>query len=64
MHFLCMVGTFFIAYHLSMDIEKLYENLMHREEIKEIPIIYVVTVLTCILDVISSGDCFYEDFLD
>jgi hypothetical protein len=44
----------------EMDVEKLYKTVMLSEEVKDVPIIYIMTVLNCVLDVIGSGDCFYK----
>ncbi len=43
-----------------MDIEKLYKTVMLSDEVKDVPIIYIITVLNCVLDVIGSGECFYK----
>ena len=43
-----------------MDIKKLCKKVFENEDIKGIPLIYVWTVITCVLDAISSGECFYE----
>ena len=43
----------------KMDIEKLFKTVMLHDDVKDVPIIYIMTVLNCVLDVISSGECFY-----
>ena len=42
-----------------MDIKKLTDKVMNSDAIKGIPLIYVFTIITCVLDAISSGECFY-----
>lgn len=42
-----------------MDIKKLYEKVISNAEVKDIPLIYVLTVLNCVLEAIGTGDCFY-----
>jgi len=44
-----------------MDIEKLCEKVLEYEDIKGIPLIYVFTVMTCVLEAIGSGECFYTN---
>lgn len=44
-----------------MDIKKLMDKLLSYEEIKGIPYIYVYKVITCLIEAISSGECFYEE---
>ncbi len=43
-----------------MDIMKLLNKVMAYDEIKSIPIIYVYTIIRCVIEAISSGECFYE----
>lgn len=43
-----------------MDIKKLCKKIMNSDEIKGIPLVYVFVVMTCVLDAISSGECFYS----
>ena len=44
-----------------MDIKKLYEKVIQSEEVHDIPLIHILTVLNAVLDVIDSGECFYEN---
>lgn len=43
-----------------MDIQKLFEKLVDHEEIKDMPITDVFKVFFCIVDIISSGECYYD----
>lgn len=43
-----------------MDIKKLCKKVLNSDEIKGIPLIFVFTIVKCVLDAISSGECFYE----
>ena len=43
-----------------MDINKLFQKVMSNSEIGKIPIIYVFIVMNCVIEAISSGECFYE----
>jgi len=43
-----------------MDIKKLIKKVTENEEVRGIPLIYIFTVVKCVLDAISSGECFYE----
>lgn len=43
-----------------MDLLKLCEKVMTYEEIKGVPIIYIYTVIFCVIEAIGSGECFYE----
>lgn len=47
-----------------MDLEKLCKEVMARDEMQDIPIIYVFEVIMCVLDVIESGECFYNTEFD
>ena len=43
-----------------MDILKLLNKVLAYDEIKSIPLIYVYTIICCVIEAISSGECFYE----
>ena len=43
-----------------MDILKLLNKVLAYEEIENVPIIYVYTIICCVIEAISSGECFYE----
>jgi len=43
-----------------MDIFKICNKVMENPEIQSIPYIYVVKVIRCVIEAISSGECFYE----
>lgn len=44
-----------------MDIDKLFKKVLDSEDVKNIPVLYVITVLNCVLDAIGSGECFYKN---
>ena len=46
-----------------MDMKKLCEILTQREDLKDIPIIYVFRVACAVFDVINDGECFYKEEL-
>lgn len=56
-----MVGAFFLCQNLSMDIKKLYEKVIQSNEVHGIPLLHILTVLNVVLDVIGTGECFYEN---
>lgn len=56
-----MVGVFFLCQNLSMDIKKLYEKVIHSDEVHDIPLIYILTILNVVLEIIGEGECFYEN---
>lgn len=43
-----------------MDMKKLCDILIQREDIKDIPIIFVFRVACAVFEIINSGDC-YKD---
>ena len=47
-----------------MDVQKLCEKVLENEDVKNIPIIFVYTVFNCVIEAISSGECFYETEID
>ena len=44
-----------------MDIKRLYEKVIQSEEVHGIPLIHILTVLNVVMEVIGSGECFYEN---
>lgn len=56
-----MVSVFFYCHNLSMDMEKLFEIMLNKDEIQDIPMEYVCRVAICVFDIINSGDCFYKE---
>ena len=42
-----------------MDLNKLCEKVLQYKEIEDIPLVYVYIVVTCVIEAISSGECFY-----
>lgn len=43
-----------------MDIVKLCEKVLEDEEVKDIPIIFVYTVVYSVINAISTGECFLD----
>lgn len=43
-----------------MDINKLFNMVVLNEETKDVPILYIIKVFNCVLEVIGSGECFYK----
>lgn len=43
-----------------MDIDKLFNMVVLNEDIKDIPLLHIILVFNCVLDVISTGECFYR----
>lgn len=43
-----------------MDLDKLCKKVMESDDVKNIPIVYVFMVIKCVIDVIGSGECFYN----
>lgn len=44
-----------------MDIFKICNKVMAHEDVQGIPFIYVFKVIRCVIDAISSGECFYDE---
>lgn len=43
-----------------VDTKRLSEELVKKEDIKDIPAIYVLRVAVAILEIIESGECFLD----
>lgn len=56
-----MENVFFLCQNLSMDIKKLYEKVIQSEEVHDIPLIHILTVLNVVMEIIGDGECFYEN---
>ena len=44
----------------KMDINELFRTVVLSDDVKDIPILYIIMVFNCVLDAISSGECFYK----
>lgn len=44
-----------------MDIEKLFNKLIEDENIKDIPVMYLLRVATVVFELINSGEFYYEN---
>ena len=40
---------------------KLCKKLLESEEIKDIPLEYIIKVVAVVFEIINSGECFYTD---
>lgn len=56
-----MESVFFLCQNLSMDIKKLYEKVIQSADVHGIPLIHILTVLNCVIEIIGEGECFYEN---
>lgn len=43
-----------------MDNKLLCEKIMERDDIKDIPAIHVMAVAIAVLEIINSGECFFD----
>ena len=43
-----------------MDMDKFYKLLMNNEDIKDIPILFVMRVAKAVFEILNSGDCSYK----
>ena len=46
-----------------MDMKKLIDNLLKREELKDVPIEYISKVVCSIFDIMAKGNVFYKEIL-
>jgi len=47
-----------------MDMKKFCDELMKDDDLKDIPLTYVLRVAVSIFTLIGSGKCFYKDDFD
>ena len=47
-----------------MDIKVLFKKVIENEEVKGIPLEYVIIILGVVIDAIGSGECFYDTEYD
>ena len=59
-----MENALFLCLNLSMDIDKLFKKVIASDEVKSVPIIFIIMVFNCVLESISEGDCFYVTEID
>lgn len=43
-----------------MDIVKLCKKVLENKDVENIPIVFVYTVVMCVIEAIGTGECFYE----
>ena len=48
----------------AMDLQKICEKVLENEDVKDIPVIFVLIVLNSVIEAISSGECFYKTEYD
>ena len=61
-----MHALFFVLFYQEetiMDMKKLIDLLLKREELKEVPISHIFRVVSSIFDVINNGNVFYKEEL-
>lgn len=56
-----MESALFLFHNLIMDIKKLYEKVIQSEEVHDVPLIHILKVLNVVMEIIGSGECFYEN---
>ena len=44
-----------------MDITKLLDKVMTNEELRSVPLIYILMVFNGVIEAINSGECFYTN---
>ena len=47
-----------------MDLKKLCDKVLENEEVKDIPLIFVLTVINSVIEAISPGECFLSTEYD
>lgn len=47
-----------------MDLKKLCDKVLENEDVQDIPLIFVFTVINSVIDAISSGECFLSTEYD
>ena len=47
-----------------MDVLKLFEKVIKDDEVRDIPLMHVFTVICAVVDAIGSGECFYKNDFD
>lgn len=43
-----------------MDMDKLFKALTSCEDIKDIPLTYIMRITVALFEIINSGECFYN----
>ena len=43
-----------------MDMNRLFKALTSNEDIKDIPLTYVMRITIAVFEIINSGECFYS----
>ena len=43
-----------------MDMDKFYKLITSDEDLRDIPLIYIMRVAIAVFEIINSGECFYE----
>ena len=60
-------GSFFYTQNQGdniMDINKLFHKVIEDEDVKDIPLVFVLTVVNSVIEAINSGECFYQTECD
>ena len=43
-----------------MDVKKLSDLIIKKEDLKDIPALIILRVVACVIEVINSGECFFD----
>lgn len=43
-----------------MDMDKFYKLITSDEDLKDIPIIYIMRITIAVFEIINSGECLYD----
>lgn len=43
-----------------MDTDKLFKALTSNEDLKDIPLTYIMRITIAVFEIINSGECFYQ----
>lgn len=43
-----------------MDIDKLFKKVISSDDVKDVPILFIIMVFNRVIEEISSGECFYS----
>lgn len=47
-----------------MDLKKLFDKVLENEDVQGIPLIFVFAIMNCVIEAISSGECFLSTEYD
>lgn len=47
-----------------MDVNKLFHKVIEDEDVKDIPLVFVLAIVNSVIEAINSGECFYQTECD